>query len=186
MKASLARFGVAMDAPLLSELDALVERRRTTRSKVLSDLARAEIMKSQKGSNLPAVAALTIVYDHHVRELMDKLTELQHELGDAIRATMHVHLEHDHCLEVIVMRGPTDELQDFGKRILGTRGVKHGGIEIVTERGLSPGTRGTPQMTRSKAAHRAETAQRRSHSHSRANAHPHPRPDARKPSPEKR
>jgi CopG family transcriptional regulator, nickel-responsive regulator len=73
-----------------------------------------------------------MVYDHHVRDLSERLTDLQHELGDQVRATMHVHINHDLCLEVIVMRGRSDLLQGIADRILALRGVKQGGIEIVT------------------------------------------------------
>ena len=79
-----------------------------------------------------AIATLTLVYDHHVRDLSEKLTDLQHELGERVRATLHVHINHDLCLEVIVIRGRSDLLQGIADRILALRGVKQGGIEIVT------------------------------------------------------
>jgi NikR C terminal nickel binding domain len=86
-----------------------------------------------------AVAALTIVYDHHVRDLSEKLTELQHQLGEGVRAAMHVHLSNDYCLEVIVIRGRSDQLQTVANKVLGMRGVKHGGIEIVSDVELGHG-----------------------------------------------
>jgi CopG family nickel-responsive transcriptional regulator len=131
MKSSLVRFGVAIEAPLLAELDAVARERGCTRSELLRDLARAEVTRAKQPKGVSAVAALTIVYDHHVRDLSEKLTELQHELGDLVRSTMHVHLSHDYCLEVLVMRGRSDELAKTAERILATRGVKHGGIEII-------------------------------------------------------
>lgn len=127
----LVRFGVAMEAPLLRAFDALVKERGGTRSEILRDLVRAEVGRSQVASGAPAVAALTVVYDHHVRDLTERLTELQHALGDKVRATMHVHLDHDNCLEVTVLNGRSDELRRVAERILATRGVKHGGIELV-------------------------------------------------------
>jgi CopG family transcriptional regulator, nickel-responsive regulator len=133
MKDVLVRFGVAMENSLLTELDAIVESRGTTRSEILRDLVRAEVSKQKVRKGEPAVAALTLVYDHHVRDLTERLTELQHGLGDAVRSTMHVHLDHDHCLEVIVMRGAADVLKEAAQRMLATRGVKHGGLEIVTD-----------------------------------------------------
>jgi CopG family nickel-responsive transcriptional regulator len=78
-----------------------------------------------------AIGTLTLVYDHHVRDLSERLTELQHELGEQVRATLHVHINHDLCLEVIVIRGRSDLLQGIADRILALRGVKQGGIEIV-------------------------------------------------------
>jgi CopG family nickel-responsive transcriptional regulator len=80
---------------------------------------------------VPAVASITMVYNHHVRELTAPPTPRQHELEDQVRSTMHVHLDHDHCLEVIVMRGRSDQLKAAADRLLGTRGVTHGGVEII-------------------------------------------------------
>jgi CopG family nickel-responsive transcriptional regulator len=153
MRAPLVRFGVAIDAPLLSELDKLVADRGTTRSELLRDLARAEVVRAKVRVGVDAVAALTIVYNHHVRDLSEKLTELQHQMGDGVRAAMHVHLSHDYCLEVIIIRGRSDKLQLIANQILGMRGVKHGGIEIVSDVELGHGN--TP------------------HSHSHGHDHPH-------------
>jgi CopG family nickel-responsive transcriptional regulator len=132
MKTPLVRFGVAIEAPLLAELDAVVKARGCTRSEMFRDLARMAVGRAKLPKGVDAVATLTIVYDHHVRDLSEKLTEIQHELGELVRSTMHVHLSHDYCLEVLVMRGKSNELQAIADRILATRGVKHGGIEIVS------------------------------------------------------
>lgn len=137
MKSDLVRFGVAMEAELLAEFDRLAERRGTTRSELLRDLARREVAGAATQASVPAVAAVTLVYNHHVRLLSERLTAIQHELGDAVRSTMHVHLDHDNCLEVIVMRGRSDHLRSAAEHMLGTRGVTHGGLEMVTERALA-------------------------------------------------
>ncbi len=121
-----------MDGKLLSEFDKLVEQRGGSRSEVLRDLVRAEVTKHRVAHGVQAIAAVTLVYDHHVRDLSERLTELQHDLGDAVRSTMHVHLSHHLCLEVIVINGRADELQRFAERLFATRGVLHGGIEIVS------------------------------------------------------
>jgi CopG family transcriptional regulator, nickel-responsive regulator len=131
MKDSLVRFGVAMEASLLEEFDALVEDRGGSRSELLRDLVRAEVTRARVSSGANAVAALTLVYDHHVRDLTERLTDFQHALGEKVNSALHVHLDHDHCLEVIVMRGPSDELKRAGGRLLATRGVKHGGMEMI-------------------------------------------------------
>jgi len=78
-----------------------------------------------------AVATVTLVYDHHVRDLTERLMELQHGLGGKVRSTMHVHLDRSHCLEVIILQGRADELRQFAERVFATRGVKHGGIEMI-------------------------------------------------------
>jgi CopG family nickel-responsive transcriptional regulator len=157
MKAPLVRFGVAMEEPLLSALDQLVKTRKATRSKVLSDLARAEVMQSQLGPDVEVVMTLTLVYDHHVPDLSEKLNSMQHELGDRVRATLHIHLSHEHCLEVIVMRGRCGDLERAAKTLLATRGVRHGGIEMIADIGND-----RPQRKHAKTT-----------SHGRRNHHPH-------------
>jgi len=185
MKDVLVRFGVAMENSLLTELDAIVEARGTTRSEILRDLVRAEVSKQKVRKGEPAVAALTLVYDHHVRDLTERLTELQHGLGDAVRSTMHVHLDHDHCLEVIVMRGAADVLKDAAQRMLATRGVKQGGLEIVTDMARhDPGVvhahvhehDGKTHVHAHHHAHEEEHAHGHAHAHAHAHAHEHPAP----------
>ena len=137
MKDELVRFGIAMEASLLGELDAVVDERGCSRSELLRDLARAEVARSKTRTGVEAVATLTLVYDHHVRDLSEKLNDLQHQLGEQVRSTLHVHLTHELCLEVIVLRGRATDLQDIADRVLATRGVKHGGAEIIAVSGLS-------------------------------------------------
>ena len=136
MKDPLVRFGVAIEGSLLGQLDALAEERGCTRSELLRDLARAAVGRANVPKGVEAVGALTLVYDHHVRDLSRRLTDLQHELGEGVRSALHVHLSHELCLEVVVMRGLSDQLQSIADRILAMRGVKQGGIEIIA--GLQP------------------------------------------------
>lgn len=119
-----------MESSLLEQFDRLVETRGGTRSEALRDLARAEIAKNQVRRGVESVATLTLIYDHHVRDLSERLTELQHDLGEKIRSTLHIHLDHDHCLEIIVMHGRSDELQAVSDRILALKGVLHGAVEV--------------------------------------------------------
>ncbi len=134
----LVRFGVAMEASLLRAFDAIVKRRASTRSEVLRDLARAEVTREDVASGSDAVATVTLVYDHHVRDLTEKLVELQHALGSKIRSSMHVHLDEAHCLEVIILQGPAEELRRFADRVFATRGVKAGGIEVIAATKSAP------------------------------------------------
>jgi CopG family nickel-responsive transcriptional regulator len=127
----LSRFGVAMESSLLAQFDQLVRERGATRSELFRDLARAEIVRSLSRKRVDAFASVTIVYNHHVRELSERITEMQHELGDQVRSTMHVHLDEDRCLEVIVMRGRADRLQAAAEKLFATRGVLQGSIEVV-------------------------------------------------------
>jgi CopG family transcriptional regulator, nickel-responsive regulator len=124
----LSRIGVALDSDLLAEFDALIETRRyTNRSEAFRDLIRAELL--QKSLETPAsrvVGTITLVYDHHVRLLQEKLTELQHQHHHSILSTLHIHLDHDHCLEVVVVSGKLAELQALADTLISTKGVKHG------------------------------------------------------------
>lgn len=141
-KDNLVRFGVAMETSLVAEIDKLADARRCNRSELLRDLARAEVGRTSLQDRVRAYAAVTLVYNHHVRELSEKLTALQHELGDQVRSTMHVHLDREHCLEVVVMRGRSDELKAAAGRMLATRGVLQGGAEYVAQDTLGLGSTG--------------------------------------------
>jgi len=133
MKDELVRFGIAMEQSLLSDLDSIVEARGVTRSEVLRDLVRAEVVRARAEKGVPVVGTLTLVYEHHVRELTEHLNEFQHRLGDQVRATLHIHLDAERCLEVIVLRGRSGELRRVAEQLLATRGVTHGRLEIVTD-----------------------------------------------------
>lgn len=132
MKEDLVRFGVAMEANLVEELDKLAAARGCNRSELLRDLTRAELGRVKLEEKGDAFAAITLVYNHHVRELSERLTSLQHELGDQVCASLHVHLNHDHCMEVIVMRGRSDQLRETANRMIGTKGVVQGDAEYVS------------------------------------------------------
>lgn len=168
MKDSLVRFGVAMEESLLQEFDALVEERGGTRSEHLRDLVRAEVTRARVSSGANAVAALTIVYDHHVRDLTERLTDFQHALGEKVNSALHIHLDHDHCLEVIVMKGPSDELKRAGGKLLATRGVKHGGMEMIAIAPPLPRRGGAVGQPEAPHGHRHAHAHDASHEHGRA------------------
>lgn len=178
MKDSLVRFGVAMEGSLLEEFDALVAERGGTRSELLRDLVRAEVTRARVTTGANAVASLTLVYDHHVRDLTERLTDFQHALGDKVNSALHVHLDHDHCLEVIVMKGPSDELKRAGGKLLATRGVKHGGMELIAiepPNGAAPAKAGASARgsAPSRRERRGEAAVGHVHGHGHAHAHAH-------------
>ncbi|KPK43489.1 MAG: nickel-responsive regulator [Planctomycetes bacterium SM23_25] len=134
----LVRFGVSMDKRLLATLDGLVKRRGyANRSEAIRDLVRAEQVRAAwESGEGPAVATLTIVYDHHVREVDERLTDLQHDHEDLVHSAMHVHLSHRMCLEVIVMRGQPKRIQNLADRLIAARGVKHGQLVVTGDEEL--------------------------------------------------
>ena len=127
--AELVRFGVAMEKDLLRRFDQVVTRRGyENRSEALRDLVRRELDRDAWQSGKPTVATITLVYDHHVRELTERLTEIQHDHGQYIVSSLHVHLDHHHCMEVIAARGPARELKAMADRLLGAKGVLSGDV----------------------------------------------------------
>jgi CopG family nickel-responsive transcriptional regulator len=131
---SLSRIGVAIDSGLLSQFDALLEQRGyTNRSEAFRDLIRDELVeKAWESPNSQVVGTVTLVYDHHVRMLNEKLTSIQHEHHHSILSTLHVHLDHDNCLEVLVVRGKSAVVRNIADTLIGTKGVKHGRLTITT------------------------------------------------------
>jgi CopG family transcriptional regulator, nickel-responsive regulator len=131
--AELLRFGVAMESDLLEQFDALVvQRGYTNRSEALRDLVRKELVAESWDRGGTAVATITLVFDHHMRQLTERLTEIQHDHGPNIISTLHVHLDHDRCLEVIVARGPAQTIKAMADRLIGTRGVLTGSVTPAT------------------------------------------------------
>ncbi|MBI2393382.1 MAG: nickel-responsive transcriptional regulator NikR [Deltaproteobacteria bacterium] len=128
----LVRFGIAVDADLLERFDERIgEKGYANRSEAIRDLIRADLLERSDDPQAPATGTLTLVYDHHVRELTDKLTDMQHDLGHHVISTLHVHLDHDHCLEVVVLRGPAGVIEQAAQRIVATKGVIHGRLTLT-------------------------------------------------------
>jgi CopG family nickel-responsive transcriptional regulator len=130
----LARIGIAIPEELLKEFDNLIERRGyQTRSEAVRDLVRKELVDEISASPTAEVyGTVTLVYDHHARLLLDKLTDIQHQHHDAIMSSVHVHLDHDNCLEVILVRGKSTLVQKLANTLIATKGVKHGRFMLTT------------------------------------------------------
>lgn len=130
----LSRIGVAIDTGLLEKFDRLIASRGyTNRSEAFRDLIRDELVeKSWQDPASNVVGTVTLVYDHHVRLLNEKLTDIQHDFHSHILSTLHVHLDHDHCLEVLVVRGKAAAVQKIADTLISTKGVRHGRLTITT------------------------------------------------------
>jgi CopG family nickel-responsive transcriptional regulator len=128
------RFGISLDDDLLRRFDSLIGRKGyPSRSEAIRDLIRDGLVASEwEAGTTETVGTISLVYDHHTRELSDTLTELQHRHHRAILSSMHLHLDAHNCLEVIVVKGKAKDLKDIADRLIGTRGVKHGKLALTT------------------------------------------------------
>lgn len=135
----LCRIGVAIDADLLDKFDRRIERRGyANRSEAFRDLIRDDLIAEHAESpSKPVVGTLTLIYDHHVRMLNEKLTDMQHEHHHAIISALHVHLDHDNCLEVLVLKGKSGDVRAIADRLISTKGVKHGRLTVTTTNPVS-------------------------------------------------
>jgi CopG family nickel-responsive transcriptional regulator len=132
--AELTRFGISIDSRLLQQFDELIDRKGyVNRSEAVRDLIRSTLVEDQwTRTDEEAVGTVTIVYDHHIRDLADKLTEHQHSHHNSIISALHVHLDAHHCLEVVVVRGKAGDLRRIADELIGTKGVKHGKLVTST------------------------------------------------------
>ncbi|MDO5484270.1 MAG: nickel-responsive transcriptional regulator NikR [Desulfovibrionaceae bacterium] len=123
----LARFGVSLDEDLLEPFDALCARKAySNRSEAIRDLIRKALVQEAWENGGQGAGTLTLVYDHHKHDLARRLMAIQHDDHDIIVTTMHVHLDHHNCMEVLVLKGETARVQALADKLISCRGVKHG------------------------------------------------------------
>lgn len=131
--AKLIRFGVSINENLLKQFDDYIERKSyTNRSEALRDLIRDHLVEEEWDDDKETIGTITLVYDHHVHELMERLTDLQHHYQKLIQSTLHIHLDADQCLEVLVVRGRSGEIRAIADALIATKGVKHGKLSATT------------------------------------------------------
>lgn len=131
----MERITISLDQELAREFDRLIELRGyRNRSEAVRDLLRHHLEQSRQASNdaQHCVANLSYVYNHHERELAERLTELQHGHHDLTVATLHAHLDHDNCLESVILKGPTAAVRAFADALTAERGVRHGSLNVVS------------------------------------------------------
>ncbi len=120
----LVRFGVSIPGPLLEAFDDLIENKGyPNRSEAIRDLVRDALSEARWEAQGEGAGGIVLVYDHHKKELTDRLVEIQHGALDLVVSTLHVHLDHHRCLEVIVVRGPTDRIGRLADRLRSLKGV---------------------------------------------------------------
>jgi len=129
----LCRIGVAVDSDLLERFDDFISRLGyTNRSEAFRDLIRDRLVAEQTAvPNATVVGTVTLIYDHHVHGVTEKLTELQHANHDLVVSTSHAHLDHDSCLEVLIIHGKSQRVEEFAGRLIGLKGVQHGRLVMT-------------------------------------------------------
>jgi CopG family nickel-responsive transcriptional regulator len=151
----MERFTISLDESLAEEFDRLAETRGyQNRSEAIRDLLRREVeqARQRQGEAGHCVANLSYVYNHHERDLAERLTGLQHGHHDLTVATMHAHLDHDNCLESVILKGPVQEVRRFADALIAERGVRHGQINVVSV-SVAEGRHGHGYRPAGKAAH---------------------------------
>jgi len=129
----LFRFGISLEKDLLDKFDRLIrEKNYTNRSEAFRDLIRQELIQKHWQSGHEIAGAITLIYDHHKRELVNKLMDIQHAFGDMIISSQHVHLDHNNCLEIIAVKGSPKEAQKLSDSLKSVKGVKHGTLSMST------------------------------------------------------
>jgi CopG family nickel-responsive transcriptional regulator len=131
--ADLIRFGVSIDADLVEKFDSLIKKENySNRSESIRDLIREKLVKKEWLSGKSVAGTITLVYDHHKRELLSMLADIQHDFYHLIISSQHVHLDHDNCLEIIIVKGKPKEIQDLANKLRAIKGVKHGQLTTAT------------------------------------------------------
>jgi CopG family nickel-responsive transcriptional regulator len=130
----MERITISLDADLAAEFDRLIaERGYQNRSEAVRDVLRAHLeqARQKRGEATHCVASLSYVYNHHERDLAERLTALQHGQHDLTVATLHAHLDHENCLESVILRGPTAAVRSFSDALIAERGVRHGQLNLI-------------------------------------------------------
>jgi CopG family nickel-responsive transcriptional regulator len=129
----LTRTGVSLEDDLLREFDRVIAKRGyKNRSEAIRDLIRESLVSEAIEKNKTVVATLSMIYDHHRPNLSNRLNEIQHHSHGNVLAATHVHLDEDNCLEVVIMKGRSGEIQHLADHMLAMRGVKHGKLVVTT------------------------------------------------------
>jgi len=128
----MVRFGVSIHPELLKKFDELItEKGYANRSEAIRDIIRDHMIEEWEKEG-EVVGTITILYDHNVRGVMEKLTDLQHENPEDVASTIHVHLDENNCLEVILVKGDAKRVKKLADKLIATKGVKHGKLVITS------------------------------------------------------
>ena len=127
----LKRFSVSLEEELLRIFDKHIQTRSyNNRSEAIRDLIRKAFVKEEWQSDKQVMGVISLVYDHHQHKLQEKVTLVQHDYHHQIVSTTHVHMDHDNCLEVIVVKGKAQEVQELADRLTALKGVRDGNLAM--------------------------------------------------------
>ena len=130
----IIRFGVSLEEDLLIKFDRHIKKNKyTNRSEALRDMIREQLVKKEWTENKEVTGAITIVYDHHTRELVTKVLDVQHDYHACILSTQHIHLDHHNCFEIIVTKGKSNEIEELYQKLKSIKSVKHTGFMMATK-----------------------------------------------------
>lgn len=128
----LSRFGVSIERELLNTFDRLIgEHKYPTRSKAIEDLIRREVTGKKNRAAEKVVGTIIFIYDHHRRDLTNKIVDVQHDLQHVIISSQHVHLDHHNCLEVVIVRGKSKEIEELFNNLRSVKGIKNAALNIA-------------------------------------------------------
>lgn len=130
----LVRFGISMDNRLLKRFDQMIAQKGySNRSEAIRDLIRDELVDATwKEEKKDVVGTITLVYDHEIRELSDRLIDIQHQFHTRIISSLHVHLDPHNCLEVLIVKGRGRDVKHIAEKLIAIKGVKHGKLLTTT------------------------------------------------------
>ena len=129
----LVRFGVSIERELLAKFDRLIKGENyPNRSEAFRDLIRENLVKKEWTEGEEVAGAITIVYDHHRRELVNKLTDIQHDFHELIVSSQHIHMDEDNCLEIIAVKGNPKRIEKLAFKMKAAKGVKHSSLTMAT------------------------------------------------------
>ncbi len=135
----LVRFGVSLEKELLEKFDRRIgEKHYPNRSEAFRDLIREDLVKREWVEGKDVAGAITLVYDHHRRELVNKLIDIQHDFHGLIVSSQHIHMDESNCLEIIAVKGNPKRIEELAYKMKSTKGVKHGSLVMAsTGKGLA-------------------------------------------------
>lgn len=129
----LIRFGISLDRGLSEKFDDRLKRKGyANRSEAIRDLIRQDLVSQEWQLGSEVAGAVTLIYNHHKRELLNKITDIQHNFQKLIISAQHIHMDHYNCLEIIAVRGTPPEVQKLADTLKSVKGVKHGTLSMST------------------------------------------------------